>query len=368
MITGYVRVSPRGAKMKGECATKDVTLAKCPLWAEWFHYPDLSCWMSAYFPFRHEKFHTRRTSFCHCIPIGSLSYFWRASTPSWVHELHLQAYPIGPLHGLLEGLIIQLIWFHVLYRQTLPCMHEQTLPLLLISFAHHRKARLLNGLCSAVATLRELSSKASRGNASAPATYCRMLGQTSGQTVMWLAYITSRLSTRCKSRTWCWTTWRKGSLNESKHCEFASDRRESAEESGVILNERERQRRGPGRIKQWREAQWEERNVNKVSMEGRICRRRSESGLKMKHNERISPEAQIEHFPFQRHQSRNWHVLLLLSLQFLLPTSVSKDMLSVRRATSLPVVFHRMTPALPPHTSRYTAVMRWTDLGQRLTF
>lgn len=31
MITGYVRVSPRGAKMKGESETKDVMLAKCPL-------------------------------------------------------------------------------------------------------------------------------------------------------------------------------------------------------------------------------------------------------------------------------------------------------------------------------------------------
>lgn len=241
------------------------------------------------------------------------------------------AYPIGPLHGLLEALIIQLIWFHVLYRPTLPSMHEQMLPLLLISFPS--EGATVERLHRAVAALRELSSKASRGNASVPATYSRMLGRTSGRTVMWLAYITSRPSTRRKSRTWRWTTWRKGSLNESKHCEFASDRRESAEESGVILNEREGQRRGPGRIKQWREAQWEERNVNKVSMEGRICRSRAEPGLKMKHNERISPEAQIEHFPFQCHQSRKWHVLLLLSLQFLLPTSVSfisKDMLSVR--------------------------------------
>lgn len=31
MITGYVRVSPRSAEMKGESATKDVMLAKCPL-------------------------------------------------------------------------------------------------------------------------------------------------------------------------------------------------------------------------------------------------------------------------------------------------------------------------------------------------
>lgn len=30
-ITGYSHVSPRGAKMKGESATKDATLAKCPL-------------------------------------------------------------------------------------------------------------------------------------------------------------------------------------------------------------------------------------------------------------------------------------------------------------------------------------------------
>lgn len=182
---------------------------------------------------------------------------------------------------------------------------------------------------------------------------------------MWLAYITSRPSTRCKSRTWCWTTWRKGSLNESKHCEFASDRRESAEESGVILNERERQRRGPGRIKQWREAQWEERNVNKVSMEGRICRRRWESGLKMKHNERISPEAQMEHFPFQRHQSRNWHVLLLLSLQFLLPTSVSfisKDMLSVwgrPRCQLFFIVRHQRCRLTPANIRRLWAEVIW---------
>lgn len=213
-------------------------------------------------------------------------------------------------------------------------MHEQMPPLFLISFAHHQKARLSNGLHRAVATQRELSSKASRGNESVSATYTRVFGQTLGQTVMWLAYITSRMSARCESMMWCWTTWRRGSLNESKHCEFASDRRESTEESGMILNERERQRRSPGRIKQWREAQWEEGTMNKVVlMEGGICRRRSESGLKMKHNERISPEAQIEHFPFQCHQSRNWHVLLLLSLQFLLPTSVSfisKDRLSVR--------------------------------------
>lgn len=58
---------------------------------EWFHYPDIIRWGSAYFPFQLGRFHTQRTSVCHCIPIRSLSYFWRVSTPSWVNEIHLQA-------------------------------------------------------------------------------------------------------------------------------------------------------------------------------------------------------------------------------------------------------------------------------------
>lgn len=63
---------------------------------EWFHYPDIIRWGSAYFRFQLERFHTQRTSVRHCIPIRTLSYFWRASTPSWVNEIHLQAgsYPI----------------------------------------------------------------------------------------------------------------------------------------------------------------------------------------------------------------------------------------------------------------------------------
>lgn len=70
--------------------------------SEWFHYPSIIHWRSAFFPFQLERFHTRRIGFCHWIPIRSLSYLWRASTPSWVNEFHLQAYSIGLLCALLE--------------------------------------------------------------------------------------------------------------------------------------------------------------------------------------------------------------------------------------------------------------------------
>lgn len=88
-----VHAEPRGGKMKGRVRPKTWLLLNVLFYfrSEWFHYPDIIHWGSDYFPFQLERFHTQRTSVCHCIPIRSLSNFWRASAPSWVNETHLGA-------------------------------------------------------------------------------------------------------------------------------------------------------------------------------------------------------------------------------------------------------------------------------------
>lgn len=59
---------------------------------------------------------------------------------------------------------------------------------------------------------------------------------------------------------------KKGFLEwKKKDGEFASDRSEGTKDGDVVLHERESRQRGPERIKQWREAVWEEKNVNKVA-------------------------------------------------------------------------------------------------------
>lgn len=85
--------NPGVAKWKGRVRPKTWLLLNALFYfrSEWFHYPDIIHWGSASFPFQLQRFHTWRTRVCHCIPIRSLSNFWRARTPSWVNEIHLGA-------------------------------------------------------------------------------------------------------------------------------------------------------------------------------------------------------------------------------------------------------------------------------------
>lgn len=183
--------------MKGESESKDVMVAKCPL--------PFSIWMISL------SWHNPLKICLFSIPAQEISHSTHQFLSLHSNQVivlvlkgeHTELSQWNPSPGLSNwtttwptwGLIIQLIWFHVLYMQPLSSMHEQMPPLFLISFAHHQKARLSTGLHGALATLRELSSKASWGNAPASATYSRVLGQTLEQTVMWFAYINGRLST-----------------------------------------------------------------------------------------------------------------------------------------------------------------------------
>lgn len=165
------------------------------------------------------------------------------------------------------GLIIQLIRFHKLHMQPLSSTHERMPPLFLISFAHHWKVGLSTGLHGAPATLMGLSSEASWGKAlvSAPlgsacldiGTNCNVIYIHKRQTVYTLRGLQIKKIMQFSLKEEEFFTWKKDS-------EFVSDRREGTKESGVILHERERQQRGPERIKQWREAVWKEKNGNEV--------------------------------------------------------------------------------------------------------
>lgn len=207
--------------MEGKNATEDVMLAKCPL-----SIFNLNDFIILTYPAECLLiFHAGPINFTLDAPVSATASQSRCTVLLLKGE-HAELSQWDPSPGLSNWTAT---WptcgfnyaTHLISRTVpLSSMHEQMPPPFLISFAPHWKARLSTGLHRAVAPQqRELSSKANRGNAGACATYSRVLGQTSQQTLMWFAYITNRTSTHCKSRTWCRTTWRWGSsssLNESK--------------------------------------------------------------------------------------------------------------------------------------------------------